>query len=99
MPGRVFGTHTIAVAGKVAVTRRTASEFIRPVRVGLVHEVEAVIDDIDDTITTSAFIRDHRERLCVTARATFVPLGPAQLRDATGAEPQGPIVEMLAWDR
>ncbi len=49
---------TIAIGGVFAVTSETSTRFLRPVRVG----------------------RDH----AVEARATFVPLGPAQAVDAIG---------------
>lgn len=90
---------TIAIAGKLAVTKRTSSEFMRPVRVGCEHEVEAFVDAAGDVITTSALLRDDRGRLCVSAFATFVALGPAQFRDATGTEPSGSAAVMLAEPR
>jgi acyl-coenzyme A thioesterase PaaI-like protein len=87
---------TIALAGKIALTKHTSSEFLRPVRLLNEHDVEARVDAIDDTIHTSAMLRDGRGRTCVSAHATFVPLGPAQFRDATGAEPSDAIVSLLA---
>ena len=90
---------SIAIAGKVAVTKQTSTEFARPVRVGLEQEVEAFAEAVDATIATRALLRDDRGNLCASAHATFVPLGPAQLHDATGAEPSATITQMLADER
>ncbi len=87
---------TIALAGKVALTKHTSSEFLRPVRLVDQHEVEARVDAIDEMIHTSAVIRDGRGRTCVSAHATFVPLGPAQFRDATGTDPSDAVVTLVA---
>jgi uncharacterized protein (TIGR00369 family) len=81
---------TIAVGGVFAVTSETSARFLRPVRVGRDHTVEARVDQAaDDRLDTSASVVDGKGRVCAEARATFVPLGPAQAGDAIGAEVTG----------
>jgi uncharacterized protein (TIGR00369 family) len=81
---------TIAVGGVFAVTSETSARFLRPVRVGRDHTVEARVDQAaDDRLDTSASVLDGKGRVCAEARATFVPLGPAQAVDAIGAEVTG----------
>jgi uncharacterized protein (TIGR00369 family) len=81
---------TIAVGRVFAVTGETSTRFLRPVRVGRDHVVEARVDEAaDDRLTTSATVLDAKGRSCAEARATFVPLGPAQAVDALGVVPTG----------
>jgi uncharacterized protein (TIGR00369 family) len=81
---------TIAVGGVFAVTEETTTRFLRPVRVGRDYAVEARIDEqAEDRLATSASVFDTKDRVCAEARATFVPLGPAQAVDAIGAELTG----------
>ena len=78
---------TIAVGGVFAVTSETSARFLRPVRVGRDHTVEARVDEVaEDRLETSASVLDGKGRACAEARATFVPLGPAQAVDAIGSE-------------
>jgi uncharacterized protein (TIGR00369 family) len=77
----------IAIAGKIAVTRSSAAEFARPVRVGRDHEVEAVLTAVAaDRIDAEAVVRDAKDRVCATASGVFVPLGAAHAREAIGAD-------------
>jgi uncharacterized protein (TIGR00369 family) len=81
---------TIAIGGVFAVTGETSATFLRPVRVGRDHTVEARVEEAaEDRLATSASVLDGTGRACVEARATFVPLGPAQAVDAIGVEPTG----------
>ena len=81
---------TIAVGGVFAVTSETSTRFLRPVRVGRDHAVEARVDEAaEDRLETSATVLDGKGRPCAEARATFVPLGPAQVVDALGVAPEG----------
>ena len=81
---------TIAIGGVFAVTSETSTRFLRPVRVGRDHTVEARVDEVaEDRLETSASVLDGKGRACAEARATFVPLGPAQAVDAIGAEVTG----------
>ena len=67
-----------------------STRFLRPVRVGRDHTVEARVDEAaEDRLETSASVLDGKGRLCAEARATFVPLGPAQAVDAIGVEVTG----------
>jgi uncharacterized protein (TIGR00369 family) len=78
---------TIAIGGVFAVTSEMSTRFLRPVRVGRDHAVEARVDEqAEDRLATSASVLDGKGRVCAEARATFVPLGPAQAVDAIGAE-------------
>jgi len=78
---------TIAVGGVFAVTSETSTRFLRPVRVGREHAVEARVDEAGvERLETSAAVLDGKDRVCAEARATFVPLGPAQAVDAIGVE-------------
>ena len=81
---------TIAVGGVFAVTSETSARFLRPVRVGREHTVEARVDEqAEDRLATSAIVLDAKGRVCAEASATFVPLGPAQAVDAIGTELTG----------
>lgn len=81
---------TIAIGGVFAVTSETSARFLRPVRVGRDHAVEAGVEEAaEDRLATSASVLDGTGRVCAEARATFVPLGPAQAVDAIGAEVTG----------
>src|SRR2546423_10981543 len=77
----------IAIARKIAVTRSSAAEFARPVRVGRDHEVEARLTAVaEDRIDAEAVVRDAKGRACAPASGVFVPLGAATARDAIGAD-------------
>ncbi|MHB1855494.1 MAG: PaaI family thioesterase [Acidimicrobiales bacterium] len=90
---------TIALAGRFAVTRTTTTAFERPVRVGLSYRIEARVTAADDSvIQTTAVVLDHKDRVCASARAEFVPLGPAQAADAVGQEMAGRAATFLRPD-
>jgi uncharacterized protein (TIGR00369 family) len=81
---------TIAVAGTFAVTKETTTAFRRPVRVGSTYQVRARVTATGEELACEAEILFGDEaKECATARATFVPLGPAQAVDAIGAELTG----------
>ena len=76
---------TIAVAGKFAVTTKTAAEFLAPVRVGKEYRLEGEVTGIDgDTISTVGRIVDHRGSERVRSESTFLVLSPAIAADAIG---------------
>jgi acyl-coenzyme A thioesterase PaaI-like protein len=78
---------TIALAGSWAVTKETTTRFRAPVRVGGTYRVGAVVaDDAGDELRCTAEVLDGEGAVCATASATFVPLGPAQAVEATGAQ-------------
>lgn len=89
----------IALAGRFAVTRTTTTTFERPVRVGLSYRIEAQVTAADDSvIKTTAVVLDHKDRVCASSRAEFVPLGPAQAADAVGQEMAGRDATFLRPD-
>lgn len=76
---------TIAVAGKFAVTTKTTSEFLKPVRVGKTYTLEGAIASIDgDRIETTGQILDHRGEVRVRSEASFLVMSPAIAADAIG---------------
>ena len=81
---------TIALAGSFAVTKETTTRFRAPVHVDGAYRVRAEIEQDDgDELRCRAEVTDRDGRLCATARATFVPLGPAQALDAIGTTVTG----------
>ncbi len=76
---------TIAVAGKFAVTTKTTSEFLKPVRVGKTYTLEGEIAAVEgDTIVTRGRILDHRGDVRVRSEASFLILSAAIAADAIG---------------
>ena len=76
---------TIAVAGKFAVTTKTTSEFLKPVRVGKTYTLEgSVVSVAADRIETEGRILDHRGDLRVESRSSFLVLSAAIAADAIG---------------
>lgn len=76
---------TIAVAGKFAVTTKTATAFDKPVRVGKSYTIEGEIQSIDGvTIETVGRIVDHRGETRARSESTFQVLSPAVAADAIG---------------
>jgi acyl-coenzyme A thioesterase PaaI-like protein len=87
---------TIAVGGKFAVTQETTTRFGHGVKVGRSYTVEATVDESDgETMQTSARVLDDQDRPCVTASATFMVLGAAQVVDAIGVEDLGADASFL----
>jgi uncharacterized protein (TIGR00369 family) len=76
----------IALGGTFALTRTSSATFLRPVRVGAPHRVEAGIEGIepDGLLHTTATILDEAGRSCVEASARFVPMDAASARAAIG---------------
>ncbi len=76
---------TIAVAGKFAVTTKTSSEFLKPVRVGKTYTLEGAISSVDgDRIETTGRILDHRGEVRVRSEASFLVMSAAIAADAIG---------------
>ena len=81
---------TIALAGSFAVTKETTTRFRAPVHVGGDYRVRAEIErDEGDELGCRAEVTDRDGKVCATARATFVPLGPAQAVEAIGTTVTG----------
>ena len=83
---------TIAVSKSFALTHRTTTTFVRPVKVDRPYRVEARISQTaeqsdDGNITVSASIlRGTDGTPCAEAEAVFVPLSAAQATDALGTD-------------
>ncbi|GAC1377660.1 MAG: hypothetical protein NVSMB4_07150 [Acidimicrobiales bacterium] len=83
---------TIAVSKCFALTHRTTTTFIRPVKVGRPYRVEARIarsaEDSDDgnIMVTASILRGADAKPCAEAEAIFVPLSAAQATDAIGTD-------------
>ena len=71
----------IAVGGAFALTRTSTSRFLRPVRVGAPHRVEARLEgtDADGRLEAAAVVHDGQGRVCARSTAQFVPM------DSSGA--------------
>jgi acyl-coenzyme A thioesterase PaaI-like protein len=81
---------TIAIAQRFAVTCDTTAHFEHAVRLDRPYDVEARVTAIDgDRIHTESAIRDERDRVCVSAHASFVPLDARQAARAIGETPTG----------
>lgn len=86
---------TIAIGGLFAVTKETTTRFHRPVRVGAPYQVRARLTDRGDDLRCEAGVVDAHGERCATAAATFAPLGPAQAKDAIGADVAGSDARFL----
>ena len=77
---------TIALAGVFAVTRTTTTTFLRPVRVGQAHRVEARVAGRPDgaTLDLTAVVQDGDGQACAEARAQFAVMTADQARAAMG---------------
>jgi acyl-coenzyme A thioesterase PaaI-like protein len=81
---------TIAVAKAFALTVRTTTEFVWPIRIGRSYRVEARIGEQNAaSIEVEGTIRDERGRPCATAVATFRAMNAEQAADALGTEASG----------
>ena len=80
----------IALADSFALTRTTTAHFLRPVRVGHPHRVEArVTSRTGERIDAEATVLDGQGRPCARAAAQFVPMSAAHARSAMGTEVVG----------
>lgn len=79
---------TIAVTGTWALTAGNSHRFLRPVRLGQPHRVEAHIAGRDTAgiRATATICRVPSGRVAVEAEALFSPIGPAQASEAIGTE-------------
>ena len=77
---------TIALAGVFAATRTTSTTFLRPVKVGEVHRVEARVAGRADgaTLDVTATVHDGEGHACAEARAQFAVMTAEQARAAMG---------------
>ena len=77
---------SIALAGVFAVTRTVTANFVRPVRVGQAHRVEARVVGRPDaaTVDLAAVVSDGAGRLCAEATAQFSVMTAERARAAMG---------------
>lgn len=77
---------SIALGGSFALTRSTRARFLRPVRVGAAHRVEARLTGRTPhaTFELGAVILGDGGRPCVRARSEFVPMDRARALAAIG---------------
>ncbi|HET7487323.1 MAG TPA: PaaI family thioesterase [Acidimicrobiales bacterium] len=76
----------IALGGSFALTVSTRARFVRPVRVGEPHRVEARLTrkTARGTFDLAAVLLDAGRKPCVRARSQFAPMNGAQAGDAIG---------------
>jgi len=84
----------IAVTGCFAMTRTTSATFVRPVRIGRPHQVEARVvaapgagAEEEGWLDMAAEVQTARGRPCARASARFVRLSPRQASAAVGRGP------------
>lgn len=78
---------TIALASTIALTKRTTTDFLRPVKVGETYKVVAkVISRSEAGIDVTASLQREDGKPCAEARARFAPLGAAQAVEALRGE-------------
>lgn len=81
---------TIALAGTFALTKRSTTDFFRPVKVGEGYRVVAkVVSRNDDGLDVTASVLRGDGKPCAESRARFVPLGAAQATEALGGAVSG----------
>jgi uncharacterized protein (TIGR00369 family) len=78
----------IARARAFATTRTTSATFLRPVRIGRPHRVEArLVSQADDALDLAATVTDARGKACAEASSRFARLSARQAADAVGRPP------------
>lgn len=80
----------IALKERFGVTRHVEADFQRPVRVGTRHDVRAWVESAEGrTMMARGEIRDVKDRLCVSAHATYTVLTFDEARQAIGQAAEG----------
>ncbi len=76
----------IELRKRFGITRRAEIDFLRPVRVGIRHDVQAWVESCEDRMLVArAELRDPDGELCVAAKATYVVLTLEEATKAIGA--------------
>ncbi|MEL6892405.1 MAG: PaaI family thioesterase [Actinomycetota bacterium] len=89
----------IAIGRQWAVTSTTSTDFHRAVYVDKPHMVEAeIVEQTDAVITTEARILNAKGVVRAEGRATFTPLGEAEIKRAAGVDPDAPLDDSLRLD-
>jgi acyl-coenzyme A thioesterase PaaI-like protein len=81
----------IELKERFGVTRRSETDFVRPIKVGEPHTVRAWVESWQDRdLVARAELRDADDKLCVATRATYVVLTPDEARAAIGSAAEAP---------
>ncbi len=79
----------IAMKERFGLTRKVEVDFIRPVPVGVAHEVQAWIDSFEGrSLVARAELRNPEGKLCVAAKARYTILTLQEAEQAIGAGAQ-----------
>jgi acyl-CoA thioesterase FadM len=77
----------IALKERFGVTRRSETEFKRPVKVGERHAVTAWVESWEGrSLVARAELRDASGKVCVASRGDYIVLTPDEVRAAIGAD-------------
>lgn len=81
----------IELKERFGVTRRSETDFIRPVKIGEPHMVNAWVESWQDRdLIARGELRNAEGKLCVATRATYVVLSPDEARAAIGSGSDAP---------
>ncbi len=76
----------IAMKERFGLTRKAEVEFIRPVPIGVAHEVQAWVQSFEGrSLMARAELRNPEGKLCVAARASYIVLTVEEAESALGA--------------
>ena len=76
----------IAMKERFGLTRKAEVEFIRPVPIGVAHEVQAWVESFEGrSLMARAELRNPEGKLCVAASATYIVLTVEEAESALGA--------------
>lgn len=76
----------IAMKERFGLTRKAEVDFIRPVPIGVAHEVQAWVESFEGrSLMARAELRNPEGKLCVAARASYIVLTVEEAESALGA--------------
>ena len=76
----------IAMKERFGLTHKAEVEFIRPVPIGVAHEVQAWVESFEGrSLMARAELRNPEGKLCVAARASYIVLTVEEAESALGA--------------
>ena len=76
----------IAMKERFGLTRKAEVEFIRPVPIGVAHEVQAWVESFEGrSLMARAELRNPEGKLCIAARASYIVLTVEEAESALGA--------------
>ena len=77
----------IAIAHRFGLSRKTAVEFTRPVKVGRAHSLVCRVESrVERDLIATGEILDDRGRVCVSARGSFSVMTKEEAAAALGAQ-------------